>query len=52
MANEIYDSSYWGNPTANDFGNIYYQYTGIIAQYKKRVISDNGAIENLECIKI
>jgi len=26
MANEIYNSSWWGSPTATGWGNIYYEY--------------------------
>jgi len=26
MANEIYNSTWWGNPTETGWGNIYYEY--------------------------
>ena len=26
MANQIYNSTWWGSPTATGWGNIYYQY--------------------------
>ena len=52
MANEIYKSSWWGNPTASGWGNIYYNYiiSFYARNYSDRVIADGGVVESLNCV--
>ena len=52
MANEIYRDSWWGNPTASGWGNIYYSYivSFYARNYSDRVIDDGGIVESLNCV--
>ena len=52
MANEIYRDSWWGNPTASGWGNIYYSYivSFYARNYSDRVIADGGTVESLNCV--
>ena len=52
MANEIYNSSWWGNPTATGWGNMYYNYivSFYARNYSDRVIADGGVVESLNCL--
>tara|TARA_B110001469_G_scaffold34966_1_gene35172 strand:+ start:154 stop:735 length:582 start_codon:yes stop_codon:yes gene_type:complete len=52
MANEIYSSSWWGNPTATGWGNMYYNYivSFYARNYSDRVIADGGVVESLNCV--
>jgi hypothetical protein len=52
MANEIYNSSWWGNPTATGWGNMYYNYivSFYARNYSDRVIADGGVVESLNCV--
>jgi len=54
MANEIYNSSWWGNPTIAGWGNIYYQFafpSPLSNRFSSRVIADGGTVESLECVE-
>ena len=59
MANEIYSSSWWGSPTANGWGSIYYEYTdsfefvideSLVNRFNSRVIAEGGIVEGNECL--
>ena len=60
MANNIYSSSWWGSPTANGWGNIYYKYTtgtfefvideSLVNRFNSRVIAEGGTVEGNECL--
>lgn len=51
MANEIYSSSYWGNPVKDGWGGIYYDLANpVVSVYTARVIADGGIVEASECI--
>jgi hypothetical protein len=52
MANNIYSSSWWGNPTATGWGNMYYNYivSFYARNYSDRVIADGGVVESLNCV--
>ena len=52
MANEIYNSSWWGSPTATGWGNMYYNYivSFYARNYSDRVIADGGVVESLNCV--
>ena len=55
MANEIYNSSWWGNPTIAGWGNIYYQFafpSPLSNRFSSRVIADGGTVESLECVEV
>ena len=54
MANEIYNSSWWGNPTIAGWGNIYYQFafpSPLSNRFSSRVIADGGTVESLDCVE-
>jgi hypothetical protein len=55
MANEIYNSSWWGFPSATGWGNIYYRFANSIAQlianFTNRVTGSGGAVEATEFIE-
>ncbi len=52
MANEIYDTSWWGSPEKVGWGSIYYDFiiTPLTRQYEARVIADGGTIEAIDCV--
>jgi hypothetical protein len=53
MANEIYNSTWWGNPQKNGWGGIYYDYAfdfPLINYFIDRVEADGGIIESSECV--
>ena len=53
MANEIYNSSWWGEFSSTGFGNIYYDIANsLISGFTTRVIADGGTVESSECITI
>ena len=54
MANEIYNVSWWGSPTRNGWGNIYYQFafpSPLGDRFSDRVLADGGTVESLNCVK-
>ena len=53
MANEIYNSSWWGLPIKNGWGGIYYDfaYPSFIGnKYLERVELDGGVVESFDCL--
>ena len=54
MFGKIYETTWWGNPTANAWGNIYYDLaiteTQLVTDFRTRVEADGGIIESIECI--
>ncbi len=56
MANEIYENSWWGSPTATGWGNIYYEYatvatSEVTTRFNDRVIADGGIVEAISCVQ-
>ena len=54
MANEIYNVSWWGSPTRNGWGNIYYLFALLSPlgdRFSDRVLADGGTVESLNCVK-
>ena len=53
MANEIYKTTWWGNPTNDGWGNIYYDYIDTIgSRFVDRVIADGGTVESTYCFNL
>lgn len=51
MANEIYDSSWWGNPKKDGWGDIYFKIAFPLRDsFIDRVVTDGGIVESDECI--
>tara|TARA_R110002126_G_scaffold127912_1_gene270330 strand:- start:321 stop:518 length:198 start_codon:yes stop_codon:yes gene_type:complete len=55
MFGKIYETTWWGNPTINAWGNIYYDLAQteplLIINFRTRVLADSGTIESIECIE-
>ena len=51
MANEIYNTSWWGSPERVGWGSIYYDFNNpLTREYEARVIADGGTIEAIGCV--
>ena len=52
MANEVYNSSWWGLSYPRDFGSIYNSYgiNPLTELYIERVLADAGTIEAIDCV--
>tara|TARA_B110001469_G_C9346841_1_gene183223 strand:+ start:380 stop:553 length:174 start_codon:yes stop_codon:yes gene_type:complete len=52
MANEVYNSSWWGYSDSKDFGSIYNSYgiNPLTELYTERVLADAGTIEAIDCV--
>lgn len=55
MFGKIYGTTWWGNPTPDGWGNIYYDLATssnyFVRAYDDRVIADGGIIESLSCVE-
>ena len=53
MANEIYNSSWWGLSYPKGFGSIYNSYgiNPLTELYTERVLADAGTIEAIDSVK-
>ena len=53
---KIYETTWWGNPTSNAWGNIYFDLAQtepqLVVDYRARVIADGGTLESVECIEV
>ena len=52
MANEVYNSSWFGYSDPRDFGSIYNSYgiNPLTELYTERVLADAGTIEAIDCV--
>ena len=49
MANEIYNSSWWGNPVQNGWGGIYYDLTSAVPNLLSTLQARATYYENVTC---
>ena len=54
MFGKIYETTWWGNPTPDGWGNIYYDLqeslSVVTLRYEDRIIADGGTVESLDCV--